>query len=151
MPVINTDELKKKLHAERDLYRQKVEEIENKIRYIEELEQMAGVTMAAVAIKASAPKSGEPSLSDAIVGLLEERREWLSTAEIAEELSRRGYEEKSTSGNFKMMVLTAVPKLWKRSNPKIDRIDGPNGIKYGMLGLKKPDEQKEDSLLANRN
>lgn len=143
MASIDLDAVLAKLHSDLVMHKEKIKETEIKIQYVQELAQMAGVVTSTRAI----PKNGKRSLSDSIVGLLEERGQWLSTGEIAEELSKQGLEEKSTSGNFKMLVITTVPKLWKRKIPKIARIEGQGGIKYGMLSL----NPKEGSSLENKN
>ena len=153
MPLIDTDKVLAKLYLELEDRKTKVRETEVKIEHVKELAQMVGVIISTNSTKSTNIPKGtdkKKSLTNAIIGLLEERKEWLSTVEIAEELSKQGFEEKSKSGDFKMYVITSVPKLWKRKNPKIARIEGPGGIKYGALDLNKP-EVKEENIFEHRN
>lgn len=123
--VVDVSAFLSQWYKEIEFHKQKVKELEQKISVAQE---MASTAMP----DTSGTDSGE-SLTEAIVNVLEHRREWLGTGEIADELIKEGFDKKSKSKDFRLYVITTIPKLHIRK--RIQRIKDGGRIKYGAIGL----------------
>lgn len=131
--VVDVSAFLARWNKEIEFHKQKVRELEQKISVGQEM--VASMEKTETTSEISEPSGGE-SLAKAIVNLLERKREWLGTGEIADELIKEGFDKRSKSQNFRLYVITTVPKLYKSKRRRIDRTkEGGGRIKYGALGL----------------
>lgn len=127
--VVDVSAFLSRWYKEIELHKQKVKELEQKISVAQEMASMENVEAVP---ETSLTNIGE-SLASAIVNLLESKREWLGTGEIADELIKEGYGKRSKSRDYRLYVITTVPKIHQRG--RIQKIKDGGRIKYGAIGL----------------
>ncbi len=98
-----------------EFHQGKIREIQNKMAIGQEIVSISGNGTQSPSHRAdvlTTPRTPVTTLPSAIIKILEDSHDWLTTAELVKTMQKNGF--KSRSGNFRLLVATTINKMAKK-------------------------------------